>query len=479
MKYSFYKTVAAMAFFAYALLPVIAHAQIYIYTNSINGLPSVVDVNATGSSLTRVNGAIVPASPCASGFSATKFSNATVFNTGLKAVEFTVMPNTGYQLNIQTFWVGLRRSSTGPALTRFAYSVDGGATWTDEGIDHAPKNASCGNVLNYSWNMGFTTTGAVNVRIYGFSASATTGTLQVLNITLDGTVTAISAPDNDGDGFTSSTDCNDNDPSIYPGAAETCNGTDDNCDGLVDEGIQQLFYADTDQDGFGDAGISTLACDAPSGYVANGSDCSDANAAIYPGAPDLCNLIDDDCDGQIDENMLTATISPAGTVTECKDVKVTLTANTGPGITYTWYRNNVILAGETQSTYKTKKAGSFKVTETNNFDCSSTSAITKIKRITCLEKQLEDNITPATFNIYPNPNRGSFNVYLHLSENESASAIVEVINALGQKICSQRVMVNDGVLQHEITMNLADGIYIVRTEVGGRVYSSKIVCRQE
>lgn len=478
MKFTFHKTIAAILFLGYALLPVFSNAQIYLYTNNNNGVPTAVAANASGSNLTRVNGAIVPTSPCASGFSSTKFTNATVFNTSLKAIEFTVTPDVGFQLNILSLTAGLRRSNTGPALTRFAYSTDGGITWNDEGTDHAPKNASCGNMLNYTWNIAITTTNTVMVRIYGFNASATTGTLQLLNITLDGTVTGGSSQDNDGDGFSVLTDCNDNDASVNPGAMEICNGTDDNCDGLADEGLQQTFYADADNDGFGDANVSLVDCAAPTGYVYNSNDCNDSNPAIRPGAPDLCNSMDDNCDGLIDENALTATISPAGTITECKDVKVTLTANTGIGITYAWYRNNVILSGETQSTYKTKKGGSFKVTESNSFNCTSTSAITKIKRITCLDKAAGEMIVIATPQVFPNPNNGAFTVQLVLAEKENMTANVEVINALGQKIYSQQASMNDGVLQHQLKLQAHDGIYFVRITVNGSLYNTKFICRQ-
>lgn len=99
------------------------------------------------------------------------------------------------------------------------------------------------------------------------------------------------------------TDCDDANPEIHPGAVEICNQSDDDCDGIVDDGVQTTFFADADADGYGDAGNIILACVAPSGFVINDLDCNDQNASIYPGAPESCNLTDDNCNGLIDEGV--------------------------------------------------------------------------------------------------------------------------------------------------------------------------------
>jgi hypothetical protein len=98
-------------------------------------------------------------------------------------------------------------------------------------------------------------------------------------------------------------DCDDSNGQIYPGAPEICNTLDDDCDGLVDEDLGSAWYADTDGDGYGNAANAQTACIQPAGYVANNEDCDDQNASVYPGALEICNTLDDDCNGQIDENI--------------------------------------------------------------------------------------------------------------------------------------------------------------------------------
>jgi hypothetical protein len=102
-------------------------------------------------------------------------------------------------------------------------------------------------------------------------------------------------------------DCDDTNPLINPGATEICNETDDDCDDYTDEELQSTFYADTDNDGYGDPEASTLACTLPVGHVLNADDCNDAAASVNPGATEVCNETDDDCDLVIDEGVATTT----------------------------------------------------------------------------------------------------------------------------------------------------------------------------
>jgi uncharacterized repeat protein (TIGR03803 family) len=106
---------------------------------------------------------------------------------------------------------------------------------------------------------------------------------------------------------TNDDDCNDNDAAIRPGAPEICgDGKDNDCDGAIDEDCN-TYYQDADGDGFGNPSVSTTATAPPSGYVTNDDDCDDGNAAINPDAAEVCNGIDDDCDGQVDEGLAQTT----------------------------------------------------------------------------------------------------------------------------------------------------------------------------
>ena len=111
--------------------------------------------------------------------------------------------------------------------------------------------------------------------------------------------------DYDGDGYVASEDCDDNDVSVNPGATEICDGNDNNCNDEIDEGVTTTFYQDSDADGFGDPDSSIDACEKPAGYVPNGSDCDDGEANSYPGNTEVCDEIDNNCDGDIDEGVTT------------------------------------------------------------------------------------------------------------------------------------------------------------------------------
>ncbi|MBU0673384.1 MAG: M4 family metallopeptidase [Proteobacteria bacterium] len=115
--------------------------------------------------------------------------------------------------------------------------------------------------------------------------------------------------DVDGDGYDSvefgGTDCNDNDPLINPGAEEICDEMDNNCNDQIDEGVTTTYYLDNDSDGYGDFNSPAEACSLLSGYSTDDTDCNDLDFLVNPGAAEICDEIDNNCNGQIDEGVTT------------------------------------------------------------------------------------------------------------------------------------------------------------------------------
>lgn len=99
-------------------------------------------------------------------------------------------------------------------------------------------------------------------------------------------------------------DCDDTNSDINPDGTETCNGLDDDCNGLVDDNPTDAVerFPDTDGDNFGDPSNPTDVCRGEDGYVRNDDDCDDSNENINPDATEICDGLDNNCDGAIDEN---------------------------------------------------------------------------------------------------------------------------------------------------------------------------------
>ena len=103
--------------------------------------------------------------------------------------------------------------------------------------------------------------------------------------------------DEDGDGYGNEgdclgPDCNDQDVNINPAASERCDMIDNNCNDEIDEIAECAPCVDEDGDGYGNTGNCL------------GPDCNDDSAVTYPGADEVCDGVDNDCDTRADEDIL-------------------------------------------------------------------------------------------------------------------------------------------------------------------------------
>ena len=173
--------------------------------------------------------------------------------------SFTAMAGTPYVIETLNLL-----SDANTSLTLLASN---GSTVLASNDDRSPSDAS--SIILYTP----TTSGTLYVKSVHASDFGIYGSYDLRIATDTGGVDA------DGDGYTTATDCNDNNPAVHPGATEVCNGIDDNCNGSIDEGF--------DRDG--------------DGYTTCNGDCNDGNAQIHPGVPEICNNVDDNCNGIVDE----------------------------------------------------------------------------------------------------------------------------------------------------------------------------------
>lgn len=97
-------------------------------------------------------------------------------------------------------------------------------------------------------------------------------------------------------------DCDDTNENVHPDATEVCNDIDDNCDGEVDDQNIPVWYADADEDTYGNPDRSLTQCAEPDGYVDNALDCDDLEEDVNPEGIEICDDgIDQDCNGLIDD----------------------------------------------------------------------------------------------------------------------------------------------------------------------------------
>jgi hypothetical protein len=139
------------------------------------------------------------------------------------------------------------------------------------------------------------------------NAAVNPGATEIWYDGIDQNCTPDDENDRDADGFDTADyggdDCDDTNAAIHPGAAEVCDGVDQDCDGTPDQGLLIAVWADADGDDYGDPAAPAQVCALTPGWAGNDQDCDDADATVFPGAEEVCNDADDDCDGAPDDGL--------------------------------------------------------------------------------------------------------------------------------------------------------------------------------
>jgi hypothetical protein len=391
-------------------------------------------------------------------------------------------------------------------------------------------NANTGIGLSYQWfNNAIAISGATSAS-YTASMSGSYTVVVTNASTCSSTSTAIDVTavpnvdyfaDTDGDGFgdvttlistciqtpgyvTNSSDCNDNDAAIFPGAQEICNDVDDDCNELIDDGLVfTTYYADADGDSFGDLNNPLDACSVPNGYVTNNTDCNDNNVNQNATSPEICNGEDDDCDGTIDNGITFLDyyadadgdgFGAGDVISSCSDLGVGYVSNntdcddsnsnTNPNATETCNTiddncdgqidegvQTVYFIDNDGDTYGNPSVSILACTQPVGYtpddnDCNDTDANINPGAEDIGGNGIDENCDGeidnsifelnASINLYPNPTRSELNIQI-------SSALVGndmyIFDAVGKLVYKQQLLSTQTTVS---VSNLADGNYIVR-----------------
>jgi hypothetical protein len=236
---------------------------------------------------------------------------------------------------------------------------------------------------------------------------------------------------------TNNTDCNDNNVNQNAASTEICNGEDDDCDGTIDNGLVfSDYYADGDGDGFGSGDVTSSCVDLGAGYTDNSTDCDDTNGAVYPGATELCNSIDDNCDGQTDNGTLT-----------------------------------VFFIDNDGDTYGNPSVSILACVQPNGYtpddsDCNDTDANINPGAEDIIGNGIDENCDGqidnsilelnASINLFPNPTHSELNIQIN---NALIGNDMYIFDAVGKMVFKQKLLSTQTTVS---VSNLANGNYILR-----------------
>ncbi|MBK7569132.1 MAG: FG-GAP repeat protein [Chitinophagales bacterium] len=257
---------------------------------------------------------------------------------------------------------------------------------------------------------------------------------------------------------------------------ELCNSLDDNCNGLIDDGITETISISAGGPITFCQGGNVLLTATYSGATVQWK----KNGTNIPGATSPTYLVNikgtytcvttSPCGTTLSSPIMVnviknppASITAGGATTFCAGGSVILTANAGGGLSYQWYKGASIIAGATSINYTATLAGNYKcrVTKTATGCFKNSNVI--IVSVPCKEGELVNDEN--AFTIFPNPNDGTFTIEANVKTQDFASSesTIEIYNNLGQLIYSKEINSNDGLINENIEIkNIIPGIYLVK-----------------
>lgn len=269
---------------------------------------------------------------------------------------------------------------------------------------------------------------------------------------------------------------------------EVCNDYDEDCDGNIDEGAAPIIAIEaTNLTTFCEGGYvplyATYTGNGTLQWKRNGNNITGANSAVYKATTKgtySCRITTD-CGSALSSDIIvtvpknpTASITAGGPVVFCAGGNVVLSANTGAGLSYQWYKNDVVIAGATAINYTASTPGTYTCKVTKTASGCNTFSNPVLVTVPC--KESEVILMANHISVFPNPANDYITIKCDILSEISISPVISISNSLGQIIYIEKATINHNEILETINIeSFTSGIYQILIFDGINYYSEKII----